>query len=219
MTCYCDLDPRAANSRAAITRRRRPQRQPPPTCHRTRSKPTMAGQYWFPSMSHEEIVDSFSEWGITINTNDLKRPTSDFVTNIYAACLQQVTALSADSLQGPIQRELAKLDSPVCCHLFLRLRLYICGVLGSIRIRDGTQLSSIPSASSRSLTSWYTLLMRTQSAIRRRRQDKRLLLQRHVPPRSRTHSCQLLRLHQSHQILRAACPVSRQSSSEECPCQ
>ncbi len=77
------------------------------------SQDTMAGQYWFPSMSHEEIIDSFSEWGITIGMNDLKRPSSDFVTNIYAACLQQVTTLTADSLQGPVQTELAKLDSSV----------------------------------------------------------------------------------------------------------
>lgn len=74
----------------------------------------MAGQYWFPSMSHEEIVDSFSEWGISINPHDLKRPTSEFVTTIYYACLQQVTTLSADGLQGAIQRELAKLENSVC---------------------------------------------------------------------------------------------------------
>lgn len=82
------------------------------TAHDT-VRDTMAGQYWFPSMSHEEIIDSFSEWGITIGMNDLKRPSSDFVTNIYAACLQQVTTLTADSLQGPVQTELAKLDSSV----------------------------------------------------------------------------------------------------------
>lgn len=82
-----------------------------------RRHPNMAGQYWFPSMSHEEIVDSFSEWGIAINPHDLRRPSPEFVTNIYYACLQQVTTLSADGLQGPIQRELSRLDSPVCVHV------------------------------------------------------------------------------------------------------
>ncbi|PSS30908.1 hypothetical protein PHLCEN_2v2533 [Hermanssonia centrifuga] len=71
----------------------------------------MSGQYWFPSMSHEEIVDSFGEWGIPINMNDLRRPTPDFVAAIYLACLQQVTTLSADALHAPIHQALAQLDS------------------------------------------------------------------------------------------------------------
>ena len=96
----------------------------------------MAGQYWFPSMSHDEIVDSFSEWGITITQNDLKRPTADFVTTIYTACLQQVTTLTADSLQGPVQRELANLDSTVRA-LSLSQTPRSNSVSGSLRVLHG----------------------------------------------------------------------------------
>ena len=96
----------------------------------------MAGQYWFPSMSHEEIVDSFSEWGISINPHDLKRPTSEFVTNIYQACLQQVTTLSTNSLQGSVQRELAKLDTPVIVPQ-TRFTPILNSTAGSLRDGDG----------------------------------------------------------------------------------
>ncbi|KAF7800276.1 hypothetical protein EIP86_011524 [Pleurotus ostreatoroseus] len=81
--------------------------------------------------------------------NDLKRPSSDFVTNIYAACLQQVTTLSADSLQGPVQRELAKLDSSVGVSLSVSPVASHPGLFcaGSLCLSDGAQLPLIPSAS------------------------------------------------------------------------
>ncbi|KAH8108199.1 Nuf2 family-domain-containing protein [Cristinia sonorae] len=72
----------------------------------------MAGQYWFPSMSVTEIVDAFSGWGISVSHEQVLRPTADFVLGIYSACLQQVTNISHESLQEPVQIALATLDSP-----------------------------------------------------------------------------------------------------------
>ncbi|TCD67660.1 kinetochore-associated Ndc80 complex subunit nuf2 [Steccherinum ochraceum] len=71
-----------------------------------------SGQYWFPSMSVGEIVDAFSGWGISVSHEQVLRPSSDFVLGIYCACLQQVTSITQDSLQEPVQAALATLDSP-----------------------------------------------------------------------------------------------------------
>ena len=70
----------------------------------------MAGQYWFPSMSVSEIVEAFSGWGLSVSPQAVVHPTSDFVTKIYTACLQQVTSITDAELQRPSQSAANTLD-------------------------------------------------------------------------------------------------------------
>lgn len=75
---------------------------------------TMSDKYWFPSMSISDIVQALSNWGYSVSPEQLSRPSPDFVLGIYCACLQQVTSLTQDSLQEPLEFALSTLDSPVC---------------------------------------------------------------------------------------------------------
>jgi hypothetical protein len=72
----------------------------------------MAGQYWFPNMSAPEIMAALSEWGLSVSTEQLVRPSSDFVTGVYSACLEQVTSIAPEVLHDPVQNALAALDDP-----------------------------------------------------------------------------------------------------------
>ncbi|KAG1904029.1 Nuf2 family-domain-containing protein [Suillus fuscotomentosus] len=70
----------------------------------------MSGQYWFPNMPIPEIMTALSEWGLSVSNEQLVRPSSDFVTGVYNACLEQVTSISPNVLHKPTQRALASLD-------------------------------------------------------------------------------------------------------------
>lgn len=70
----------------------------------------MSGQYWFPNMPIPEIMTALSEWGLSVSTEQLVRPSSDFVMGVYSACLEQVTGLSSDALQESIQSVLASME-------------------------------------------------------------------------------------------------------------
>ncbi|KAH7889874.1 Nuf2 family-domain-containing protein [Phlebopus sp. FC_14] len=70
----------------------------------------MSGQYWFPNMPIPEIMTALSEWGLSVSNEQLVRPSSDFVISIYSACLEQVTSISHNILQEPVQRALASLE-------------------------------------------------------------------------------------------------------------
>ncbi|KAG8217350.1 Nuf2 family-domain-containing protein [Butyriboletus roseoflavus] len=72
----------------------------------------MSGQYWFPNMPIPEIMTALSEWGLSVSNEQLARPSSDFVTCVYTACLEQVTSIAPDVLHEPIQNALAALDDP-----------------------------------------------------------------------------------------------------------
>jgi hypothetical protein len=61
----------------------------------------------FPQMSIPDIINSLAGWGISVSPDQLKSPNSEFVESVYCACLQQVTDLSHDSLQDPVQNALA----------------------------------------------------------------------------------------------------------------
>lgn len=65
-------------------------------------------------MSVTEIVDAFSGWGISVSHEQVLKPSADFVLGIYSACLRQVTSITPDSLQEPVEAALATLESPVC---------------------------------------------------------------------------------------------------------
>lgn len=63
-------------------------------------------------MKYDEIIEAFQEWGMTVSEHSLRNPTPEFVTNVYAACLQQVTSLNEHSYQPAVQRALQQLDNP-----------------------------------------------------------------------------------------------------------
>ena len=72
----------------------------------------MSGQYWFPNMPIPEIMTALSEWGLSISNEQLARPSADFVTSVYTACLEQVTSIAPEALHEPVQNALAALDDP-----------------------------------------------------------------------------------------------------------
>ncbi|KIO13148.1 hypothetical protein M404DRAFT_992722 [Pisolithus tinctorius Marx 270] len=57
-----------------------------------------------------EIMTALSEWGLSVSTEQLVRPSSDFVMGVYSACLEQVTGLSSGALQESIQSALASME-------------------------------------------------------------------------------------------------------------
>ncbi|KAI0747799.1 Nuf2 family-domain-containing protein [Daedaleopsis nitida] len=72
----------------------------------------MSSKFWFPSMSPEEIVEAFTGWGYFIKPDQVSRPSPEFVLGIYSACLEQVTGITLESLQGPTEQSLATLENP-----------------------------------------------------------------------------------------------------------
>lgn len=60
----------------------------------------------FPQMSIPDIINALAGWGISVSPDQLKSPNSEFVEAVYCACLHQVTDLSHDSLQDPVQNAL-----------------------------------------------------------------------------------------------------------------
>ncbi|KIK24910.1 hypothetical protein PISMIDRAFT_97675 [Pisolithus microcarpus 441] len=70
----------------------------------------MSGQYWFPNMPIPEIMTALSEWGLSVSTEQLVRPSADFVMGVYSACLEQVTSISSNALQEPIQSALDSME-------------------------------------------------------------------------------------------------------------
>ncbi|KAI0928183.1 hypothetical protein AcW1_005507 [Taiwanofungus camphoratus] len=71
----------------------------------------MAGQFWFPVMSVPEIVDAFSGWGYAISSEQVVRPSPEFVLGIYSACMEQVTGITQESLQQPLDAALATIEN------------------------------------------------------------------------------------------------------------
>ncbi|KIJ99575.1 hypothetical protein K443DRAFT_102011 [Laccaria amethystina LaAM-08-1] len=61
----------------------------------------------FPQMTIPDIINALSGWGIPVSHEQLVRPSSDFVENVYCACLQQVTDLNQDFLRDPVQNSLS----------------------------------------------------------------------------------------------------------------
>ncbi|KAF8840994.1 hypothetical protein BDN67DRAFT_967767 [Paxillus ammoniavirescens] len=57
-----------------------------------------------------EIMSALSEWGLSVSNEQLLRPSSDFVTGVYAACLEQVTSISPNVLHESVQNALASLE-------------------------------------------------------------------------------------------------------------
>ncbi|KAF9239623.1 Nuf2 family-domain-containing protein [Melanogaster broomeanus] len=72
----------------------------------------MSGQYWFPNMPIPEIMSALSEWGLSVSNEQLLRPSSDFVTGVYGACLEQVTSISPNVLHESVQNALVSLEDP-----------------------------------------------------------------------------------------------------------
>lgn len=63
-------------------------------------------------MKIPEIIEALSDWKLTVSAEQLVKPSPDFVTNVYNACLEQVTALNIQALLEPTQNALNSLEDP-----------------------------------------------------------------------------------------------------------
>ncbi|KAH8114618.1 Nuf2 family-domain-containing protein [Phellopilus nigrolimitatus] len=63
--------------------------------------------FWFPSMKIVEIVVALKEWGLHVSEDQIQRPTADVVQAIYVLFLQQITGITPESLQEPVNRAVA----------------------------------------------------------------------------------------------------------------
>ncbi|THH10174.1 hypothetical protein EW146_g8456 [Bondarzewia mesenterica] len=68
--------------------------------------------YWYPAMGHQELIDSFDAWGITLTQQQLLKPTPEFVFDVYTACIQRVNGVTQDVLDERLQTMLADIDEP-----------------------------------------------------------------------------------------------------------
>lgn len=66
--------------------------------------------FWFPSMRISEITLALEEWGLRVTEDQIQRPTSDVVQAIYVLFLQQVTGITPEALEGPVNRAVAGID-------------------------------------------------------------------------------------------------------------
>ena len=73
----------------------------------------MAEHFWYPSMSVQEIVDAFNGWGMSVTTNQIARPSSEFVLDVYTNCLKQLTTIDDGVLLEPVEAALGTSDTPV----------------------------------------------------------------------------------------------------------
>ncbi|KAI0822657.1 Nuf2 family-domain-containing protein [Trametes gibbosa] len=72
----------------------------------------MSSKFWFPSLPVSEVVDAFTGWGYSVSPEQVARPTSDFVLGVYSACLEQLTGITLDALQEPLEEALATMENP-----------------------------------------------------------------------------------------------------------
>ncbi|KAH9857774.1 Nuf2 family-domain-containing protein [Lenzites betulinus] len=72
----------------------------------------MTSKFWFPSLPVSEVVDAFTGWGYSVSPEQVARPTSDFVLGVYSACLEQLTGITLDTLQEPLEQALATMENP-----------------------------------------------------------------------------------------------------------
>jgi kinetochore protein Nuf2 len=95
----------------------------------------------FPRMDTGEIIAALEGWGFPVTNQQLAHPTSDFVENVYFACLQQVTELNQENLRQPVQEVLdaAQIDERVSEWLMLRLPVdhEINSAVGTLRHSSG----------------------------------------------------------------------------------
>ncbi|PPQ63193.1 hypothetical protein CVT24_005738 [Panaeolus cyanescens] len=73
---------------------------------------TLKGNY--PTMKIRDIIHALTGWGIPVTPEQLKNPSQEFVEGVYCACLQQVTDISAEVLEEPVQAALnnSQVDDP-----------------------------------------------------------------------------------------------------------
>ncbi|KLO15739.1 hypothetical protein SCHPADRAFT_849077 [Schizopora paradoxa] len=72
----------------------------------------MNGQksFWFPSMNIPDITQALDDWGLRVSEDQIKKPTGEVVQSIYMVVLQQLTGISRDVLQEPVNRALGAVD-------------------------------------------------------------------------------------------------------------
>ena len=136
-------------------------------CSRDRVSPlqtTMSGQYWFPNMPIPEIMTALSEWGLSVSNEQLARPSSDFVTGVYTACLEQVTAITPDVLHESVQNALAALDDPNTVCLLPGASRVLTPPRTSMPPASHTTFSSTTSPASQTPRASWILVQRTSTS-------------------------------------------------------
>ncbi|TRM59457.1 Nuf2 family-domain-containing protein [Schizophyllum amplum] len=63
----------------------------------------MAVAFKFPKMEVEDIIGALNGWNLSVNEVQILRPTPDFVRDVYRNCLEHITAINEDSVQGAVQ--------------------------------------------------------------------------------------------------------------------
>lgn len=73
--------------------------------------------YWYPHIKNDEIVQNLSGWGLKVSTEQLNKPTSDFVISVYSFCLEQATGISIETMLEPVQNSLSSFENPYAVSL------------------------------------------------------------------------------------------------------
>ncbi|THH11642.1 hypothetical protein EW145_g515 [Phellinidium pouzarii] len=66
--------------------------------------------FWFPSMKIGEIVRALEEWGLRVSDDQIQKPTGDIVQAIYVLFVQQVTGITPEALEQPVNRAIAVIE-------------------------------------------------------------------------------------------------------------
>ncbi|KAI5122463.1 hypothetical protein M0805_008774 [Coniferiporia weirii] len=66
--------------------------------------------FWFPSMKVGEIARALEEWGLRVSEDQIQKPNGDIVQAIYVLFVQQVTGITPESLEEPVDRAVAVID-------------------------------------------------------------------------------------------------------------
>ncbi|ETW85632.1 hypothetical protein HETIRDRAFT_309393 [Heterobasidion irregulare TC 32-1] len=68
--------------------------------------------YWYPSMGNQELIDCFDTWGIKLTTQQLLKPSPEFVYDVYLACILQVNGVTQQVLDERLEILLAAINEP-----------------------------------------------------------------------------------------------------------
>ena len=61
-------------------------------------------------MNIPDITQALDDWGLRVSEDQIKKPTGEVVQSIYMVVLQQLTGISRDVLQEPVNRALGAVD-------------------------------------------------------------------------------------------------------------
>lgn len=72
-------------------------------------------------MGNQELIDCFDTWGIKLTTQQLLKPSPEFVYDVYLACILQVNGVTQQVLDERLEVLLAAINEPNPVSLILIL--------------------------------------------------------------------------------------------------